>query len=376
MSQASPPDQIPPAKRGAVVLAAGGKFFVRRVSLAPDGDGAAQVALALEGLAPFPASQLFFGFRTNAARTQALVFAAFRKNFSPEETAAWTDAAAVLPDFAVWLASGGVVPAASIWLREHDQQLELIAWDGTSELPAAVLVRPEGAVDRDELLAEARQKTGLADGVPVKIFKSAVVTAREKRELVVRLATGGGEARFSEVALSQADVRDKAVLLERQKTLRRDALLWRGFVGILGGLAACVVLELGVLGAHTWLGVQQGKLDALAPLVKKIDQAQGMAKRLEEISVQRLRPFEMLAEINEKRPKSVEYSSVNTKGLWQLDIQAQSSNAADPGLFEADIRRLTGVEKVELRDQRTREGTTTFALEVTFKPGWFKGGGV
>ena len=365
---------LTPAKNGAIVLVPGEKFFVRRVPLDPAGDASAQVGLALEGLSPFPAGQLYHGFRTDTARTCALIFAAYRRNFTPEETAAWNGAAAVLPEFAVWLATGST-PAAGLWVREHGGRVEIVAWDGRSELPAAIVVRPAAGGERDALLAEARQKAGLAAAAPVKIFSSAVEAARENRELVVRLAGGGAEARFDAAALGQADVRDKVLLTERRRTLRRDTLLWRGFAAAVGGLAACVLLELGLLATHGWLRVQQVAIDAQKPVVARIDLAQSLARRLEQFSAQRLLPFEMLAAVYEKRPNSVLFTRVSTNGLWRMDIEAQTDNAADLRDFEAGVRKLATIEHVELRDPRTREGLTTFLLEVTFKPGTLKPGG-
>src|SRR5882762_7956229 len=131
MPQESSPVTSPSARPGTIVLAPGEKFFVRRVPLAPEGDAGMQVGLALEGLSPFPAGQLYYGFRTDAARTQALVFAAYRRGFSVEEAAGWADATAVLPDFSVWLA-GATTPAASVCLHEQGGRLTAIAWDGRS----------------------------------------------------------------------------------------------------------------------------------------------------------------------------------------------------------------------------------------------------
>lgn len=370
MPQASTPVLNSSARRGAIVLVPGEKFFIRRVPLAPEGDAAAQVGLALEGLSPFPASQLYFGFRPDTARTSALVFAAYRKNFTPEETAGWDGAAAVLPDFAIWLAAGAA-PAAGLWVREQEGRVEVVAFDGRCALPAALLVRRTGAAGREALVAEARRQAGLAAGAPVKIFPSSPIeTAREKRVLVVRLAGGEAAARFDEAALGQADVRDKALLTEHRQTHRRDTLLWRGFAATLGGLAACLALELGLLAMRGWLRVAQREIDGQAAEVKQIDLAQSLAKRLEGISAQRLLPFEMLDAVNNKRPKSVEFTRVSTNGQWRMDIEAQTTNAGDLPEFVAEVRRLAGIEHLELRDQRLREGLTTFLLEVTFKPGW------
>jgi len=356
------------------VFAPGEKFFVRRVPLAPDGDASAQVELALEGFSPFPASQLYYGFRTNPTRTEALVFAAFRKNFPPEETATWADASAVLPTFSVWLGANAV-PPAGISLRENDGELEAVSWDGRSELPAAVLVRPQEATDRDELVAEARQKAALRADATLKTFRPAVEIAQEKRELILRLGSGGVEARFDEVGLGHADIRDKEVLKERRLSLRRDTLLWRGFAAVVIGLAACVVLELGLFGANFWLKGRKQEIAAQAPVVQKIEQTQSVAKRLDEISTQRLLPFEMINVLNNKRPSGMEFNSVETKGLWQLVVRGEANSADDTSTFEADARKIPGVEKLEVMEKNSRDRMTIFNYEITFKPGWLQAGG-
>ena len=86
----------------------------------------------------------------------------------------------------------------------------------------------------------------------------------------------------------------------------------------------------------------------------------------------------MLAEIQQKRPTSLEYGSVTTKGLWQLDIRGQGANAADLTNFESDVRHLDVIERVEVLEKNSRDGVTIFRYEITFKPGWHKatGGGL
>lgn len=374
MTPASSLPQTSPRRESSVVFAPGEKFFVRRVPLAPDSEVSVQVELALEGFSPFPAGQLYYGYRTNVARSEAVVFAAHRKNFSAEETASWIDAAAVLPTFSVWLGANSV-PAAGVALREDGTELEAVAWDGKSELPAAVLVRTQEAVGRDTLVATARRKAELGADAAVKIFRPAVEITREKQELILRLSSGGVEARFDEAELGHADIRDKEVLKSRRVTLRRDTLLWRGFAGIVIGLAVCVVLELGVLGARFWLANRQSFLAAQAPIVKKIEQAQSMTKRLEDISTQRLLPFEMLNVLNDKRPAGLEFNTVTTNGLWQLDIRGQANSADDTSTFESEIRKINGVEKVEVLEKTTRDRMTVFHYQVSFKPGWYQAGG-
>ena len=80
-------------------------------------------------------------------------------------------------------------------------------------------------------------------------------------------------------------------------------------------------------------------------------------------------PAEMLDAINRPRPASILFTHVATASRTALEIQAQTSAAADIAAYEASLRKLPGVAAVETRDLRAREGTTTFGLAVSFKPG-------
>lgn len=358
-----------------VVLVPGVKFFVRRVPLSDEGDPATQVELALETLSPFPLTQLYHGYVTDAERKEAVVFAAYRRNFTAEETAAWNGATHVLPDFVAWLAPQSPPRPAGVAVREHDGLVETVAWDGKSALPAMMVVRPVEAADAAELPQQIRAKCGLEATAPLRRIVGPGKFARDKRGLVLRAAPGEAETVFSPAALQALDVREKGFLAAQQQQWRRDRIMWRIFAGTLAALAVCIALEVALAGLRGWLRVRRTAVDARAPAVAQVEAANSLGVRLEQISSQRLRPFEMLAAVNSKRPAAVEFTRVTTAGLWRMDIEAQTPSAAEPGDFERDLRALPTIERVDLRDSRTREGVTTFRLEVTFRPGWTRGGG-
>ncbi|MCC5023133.1 MAG: hypothetical protein J6386_10240 [Candidatus Synoicihabitans palmerolidicus] len=100
------------------------RFFVRSVPLVrEEGAGAEreQVELALETVAPFPLSQLYWGYWTRSECDRALVFAAYQKRFMSEETEMWPEAEWVAPRFGALLAGKA---AATTWIvrsaRRHD----------------------------------------------------------------------------------------------------------------------------------------------------------------------------------------------------------------------------------------------------------------
>jgi hypothetical protein len=163
-------------------------------------------------------------------------------------------------------------------------------------------------------------------------------------------------------------VRDKEFLAVRRTELKRDLLLWRGFAACVGGLAAMLLLEAGLLAGGFWLKSLKGTVQQQAPAVQRIETAQTLSTRIEEMTRRRLMPFEMLALVNQSRPASIQFTRTATTGLYSLEIEAQTTNAADVGQYEAVLRAATELAGIETRDLRSRDGLTTFILTVTFKP--------
>lgn len=349
--------EAPPTSPGApgLILLPSDRFFVRAVPLAAGADVAAQVELAVESLAPFPLGQLYYGFLPSATGDQALVFAAYRKRFSAEETAGWDTASAVVPAFLALL--GDAPSAPTIRLMAETRGLTVAAWNGISSLPVAVLAResdaPSAPAPRAALVAEIRARTGLAAA------RVAEVAGPD---------TAGWMMEKGAMHLELADVRDKEFLAARRTQLRRDLLLWRGFLAGLGGLAAMLALEGGMLAGGIWRESLQAAAARQAPAIQAIETAQSLSTRIREVTQRRLMPFEMIALINQNRPASIQFVRTSTSGLHTLEIEAQTASAADVGQYEAVLRAAPELAGVETRDLRSRDGLTTFTLTVNFRP--------
>jgi Tfp pilus assembly protein PilN len=136
-----------------------------------------------------------------------------------------------------------------------------------------------------------------------------------------------------------------------------------------GSLAAllALVFELGSLGLVLANRATQSRIAAQAPFVEKLETAHGLATRVDELTHKRLRFFEMLAAVNEPRPRSITFTRTGTSGRNGLEIEAQTGSADDVGTYETALRNLAVLEKVEIRDLRARDGVTTFGLTVAFK---------
>jgi hypothetical protein len=138
-------------------------------------------------------------------------------------------------------------------------------------------------------------------------------------------------------------------------------------------VAALWLLAAGVEVATAFLGARNRRDEAAvaqrAEEVARIETAETVAKRVEDLTARPERPFEWLAAASAARPRSVQFLRTTTRGDRTLDIEAQTGDAADAGAYEAALRQLPQVERVETRELRAREGMTSFVMAVKFKPG-------
>jgi hypothetical protein len=367
------PDTATPVATSAdeLVLLPAELFFVRRVALDAGTDAAGQVEIALEASAPFAVAQLFYGFLPSPDGRQALVFASHRRRFAAES---WDGASAVLPNFLALLGEPPKAEKIRVWSR--GDAVVAAGWDGAGDLPAFVLARgtePATAqAVRDELVADLARRLGRE--CTVEEFSGDATTETLKAgALELSLGEGGGgrslTTRFDAATVDTMDVRDKAVLAERRAAQQRDRLLWRVLQTAIAGLVLAGGLELGMVAGRVLLQQQRDAQAQVAPEVERIQTAQSLGNRIEEMSRRRLRPFEMLAVLNSVRPSGILFRRSVTNGQGSIEIEGQTANADSVGAFESALRGLPAIETVEVRDLRVRDGQTSFQLTATFREG-------
>jgi hypothetical protein len=327
-----------------------------------------QAELALEGISPFPAGQLYHGFFWAPGAERVLVFAAYRRRFTREQLAEWDGAALVLPAFAALL--GLEVKPATTLLVPSDGGLTAVHWEN-GPVPAGVFFRPlppeatesDRAKVKDELLRLAggsKQVVELAE-VPV-----AEAMARGGDEFVFH-----AEALASRLPASRAaamDVRDKAELAGLRRAQGRDLLLWRLFIGSIAAVGLMLLGLVALLGEGVWQRTREAKVAGQQPVVDQIMTAQSLATRTNELSTQRLLPLEMLSVASERKPGTIQFLRATTSGLYTLTVDAQTASPGDVAAFRSALGEQPACAAVEVRDQRTRDNLMTFTLVITFRP--------
>ncbi len=360
----------PPPK---IVLLPDAQFFTRVVPVegaTTAADVAMQVELALEALAPFPLAQMYHGHFWKPGAKHALVFAAYRKRFTGEQTEDWADAEVVMPVFAAVLPAA--VGRATTVLLNSENALTAVHWGDASDVPSAVMSRPldpdagdaERAAVRDELLR------AVGESVTVKEIEAAPGLDLESDEGALAFRSGELETAFTREELDALDVRDKDDLTARRRARSRDLLLWRIFLGSAAAIVFALLLEVGVVGGKFWQKGRTAIVDARAPEVARIEKQNALASSVEELSTKRLLPFEMIDLVKSQRPDSVVFTGIraSTESIYTLDIRGQASMPNDVVTFQTMLRGLEQCENVIVEDNDTRSGVSTFRIIVRFKP--------
>lgn len=360
----------PPPK---IVLLPDAQFFTRVVPVAEAvtaADVAAQVELALEALAPFPLAQMYHGHFWKPGAKHALVFAAYRKRFTNEQTDDWADAEVVMPAFAAVLAAQ--VGRATTFLLSSESNLTAVHWGIAGDVPEAVTSRPISPETDAAGLAAIREELlrSVGESVTVKEFADAPALdpKSDKDELIFR--TGELETTFTREDLDALDVRDKDDLAARRRARARDLLLWRIFLGSAAAIAFALVLEICVVGGKFWQGGRVAIVNARAPEVAKIEKSNELATTIEELSTKRLLPFEMIELVKTKRPDSVVFTRIATPQgeLYTLNIKGQTNISSDVVAYQSMLNGMPECQEVKIVDQRTTGGLSTFELQITFRP--------
>ncbi len=382
MPTESRPSSVFAAPVRQVTLLPDSHFFVRLVPLAT-GEGAdtaaAQIELAAESLAPFPVSQLYYGFFTRPGLDRALVFASYRKRFPSDETAVWSQADFVAPAFASLL--GASIPAgATTWIIEYENELTAVHFGDASGVPTEVRsfpLTPDADGPARDAAREALLRTLPGSRTIINVPAPVLdVAATSENELVFR--AGDLVSTLPLAAGEVLDVRDKAELASRQQARERDQWLWRVLIGCAALLVFCGLAEVGLVGARMWHQTRATQVAVQRPDVESIITKRNLATRIEELSSKRLLPLEMITAVGEARPSgNIQFLSMTTTGLYTLQLEAQTPAGAQGEIdaFQSALRRLEVCERVDVQGLESRAGVAAFRLIVTFKPDALKPAG-
>jgi hypothetical protein len=365
-----------------VALLSDALFFTRSVPItagASAAEAATQIELAIEAVSPFPLAQLYYGWFWKPGAENALLFAAYRRRFTTEQTAEWSGAELVLPSFAAVLGAEDIQPATTIVL-DAPEGFTAVHWEASS-VPSKVIFRPvppeateeDRAKIRDDLLRGIGGSKAVLD-LPAPL---AADPATSDSEIVFR--SGEFVSHLPTTLVGALDVRDKAELASLRGARRRDVVLWRLALGCAAALVLLTIGEFALAGGRAWHRVRLAQYNAQKPLVDKIESVDNLTQRINELATNRLLPLEMVTELVgtnlERKPEEITFTRVHAeqgRGLHTVVVQGWASNPAQVTAYETTLRNLPTCQDAHAQFENVTGARAVFTLTVTFKPGVLK----
>jgi hypothetical protein len=376
MTTSSPKSDIisqlfaPPTRLAA--LLPDGHFFVRPVTVAADAAPevvAEQVELALETLSPFPVAQLYHGHYWLPGSTRALVFAAYRKRFTPEEIAAWSDAEVVMPAFAVLLAAPA--PAGAVRVLMSSDAIAVFHWGDDSAVPSQSIIHPlapeasesERLAARDQLLRSIGAGGAVEEWAPPTL--RSVTDGRQ-----ATFTSGENEVIVAPDLIATLDVRDKTELAERNALHSRDIMLWRVCLGLAGVMALCLVGEAAVWYSGSKVAARTAEVAKRANEVAAIEATKATSDEIARVTARRLLPLEMLNLVRQKRPENTVLLNAITKinvadNSYSLQANGTTTVPDEVAAFKAALDSIPDCT-ADIQTENQQQDTTRFTVLVTF----------
>ncbi len=368
-----------------MLLVPGYHFFT---TMAPVPAGAAPkeiaglAALALEADSPFTEEQLASGHYAVPPGAGLVVFAAVRRKFAAQQEP-WTRAGFVVPDFATWLPRAET--AAGVVVLETREAVTALEFGAGSALPRKIVSRPVMAgVESEPAIERARESVLVrlgAEGRRVQRYRLSDTPCSVKggryrfnwEPQGFAPAKSGDHAALAAAQLWAMDLREPEFLRGKRRDFQWNRRAWGALVGL--GIAAgvLVVAEFGLLGVRLFDAARQRRVEAQTPAARQSEVNHDIVERLAGYIDRKPQPLELLAYVNDLRPRSIYFTKVSVEGGLQMVIEGATSALAEVNEFESALRRAAAIGTVEVKNTRAREGGGTFQLTLAFKPGFQPG---
>ncbi len=359
-------------------------FFTRAVPItagATAAEAGTQIELALEAVSPFPLAQLYYGWFWVPGAEHALVYAAYRRRFTTDQTASWSEAELVIPESAALL--GASVQPATTVLLSKPEGITAIHWE-TAKIPSRVTFFPVNPEATDEERAKVREEIvrGLGGSRAVIDLVTLPLADAPQNDGEIVFRAGELVSRLTTQTTTALDVRDKGDLAGLRAARKRDVLMWRVVVGCAAALVLLLAGEFALVGGQAWQKVRVTERNARAPAVDKIKQAQDLAVSIQDLMTKRFLPLEMVTAVlgtnADRKPADIlitriQSNTANTpNGANTIILEITTTNPAQVPVYRAELQKMPECENVVVDVLPSSGDRSQFRVTVTFKPGVLK----
>ncbi len=170
-----------------------------------------------------------------------------------------------------------------------------------------------------------------------------------------------------EIDIWRADIRDVQFKTQEKKNRKMERYLARA--GMVAGIAAILLIFLEILTTigGSWTKSLQAKVDNNSPQVTSIMSKRDLLTKIEQLSTNNLRPFQMLQVLNDYRVGGIHFQSIDAKEGNRISVKGVAGNGGEVNSYKEALLQSTKVIGCET-SMRTSGGKTTFEINATFPP--------
>lgn len=349
-----------------VLVLPGHIFFVDRIDL-PAALESSEIddfaELSLEGVAPFPIEQLYWGFLYSESDASILLYAAYKervKSLVHKDLESYTW---VLPDFA--LTSGAYFPEATTLLLESEGGSSQISLGTGGGLPDEVLScapnreLPPPAKESKSFRIHLESATVNDQGLPTFNFVSAERIEQDTAGNWQKLSPNQNE-------LWRSDIRDADFKKGERNTRKLSSWVARATLYAALFAILLIILEGALYLGTFWLESQSAKIAEQAPEVRRVEDKQSLMNKLDQVAQNGLRPVAILNALNKTRPKGIYFTSTVTEGQNRIIIDGIANTINELNAYMEALRASGSFELLGAPKTLTRGGKTTFTATLDY----------
>ncbi len=372
-----------------VLLVPGEVFYCHSLTLPPeisDSEIDQFAELSLEGLSPFPLDQLLWGFLRDEKTSLILIYAAYRESINNLGVENLDQYYHVLPSFIT--INGVSFDEPSITFLSENNSMSALTFSAHSTVPENVFTLSLENIDnsdtsllkvKNSLLVSLKNEGYKIDN-SIYLGTSALVDSDDKLRFKHRLVSGEIESDLNSTAtrlpmdekkLWDADIRASSFKLKASRKRNYSRYVWSSTQ--LAGIAASLflLLQFIFMMTDTWTDFRIDKVAERSDEVALIEQKNNLLLRIEQIAQNELKPFEMLATMNLKRPSSIYFTQAVSDSFNQIQVDGAASNVEVVNRYMENLRNLPLVSDAKIKKIVSRSGNAPFTVVVTFNPSPF-----
>ncbi len=372
-----------------VLLVPGEVFYCHSLTLPPeisDSEIDQFAELSLEGLSPFPLNQLLWGFLRDERTSLILIYAAYRESINNLGVENLDQYYHVLPSFIT--INGVSFDEPSITFLSENNSMSALTFSAHSTVPENVFTLSLENIDnsdasllkvKNNLLVSLKNEGYKIDN-NIYLGTSALVDSDDKLRFKHRLVSGEIDSDLNstvtrlpmdEKKLCDADIRASSFKLKASRKRNYSRYVWSSTQ--LAGIAASLflLLQFIFMMTNTWTDFRIDKVAERSDEVALIEQKNNLLLRIEQIAQNELKPFEMLATMNLKRPSSIYFTQAVSDSFNQIQVDGAASNVEVVNRYMENLRNLPLVSDAKIKKIVSRSGNAPFTVVVTFNPSPF-----